>query len=40
MKGGVYRMLTSKRTFFLLLFVADFKIESWIERQKAAFEAG
>jgi hypothetical protein len=35
MKGGVYRMLT-----FLLLFVADFKIESWIERQKAAFEAG
>lgn len=30
----------SKRAFFLLLFAADFKIESWVERQKSAFEAG
>lgn len=25
---------------FLLLFATDFKIESWVERQKSAFEAG
>ena len=30
----------SKRVFFLLLFATDFKIESWVERQKSAFEAG
>lgn len=30
----------SKRAFFLLLFATDFKIESWVERQKSAFEAG